>query len=156
LRYLISIFLFLGVLYVGCDDRQPVDRTYKLRPTKDADSPTGVYIPKDLEDCLKELEKMLPPELLHEIKHADSTIKYHLNLGMWIRNSWGLWGNSRLAVYFNSMGIHHPDDMSMIILDSFHRHLNGRPVRLKEQTGFYKNFWEMQTDSAAGSVEDEK
>ena len=127
-----------------------------MNPTLDANSPTGVYIPKDLEDCMKELEKTLPRKLKLEIKHGDSTIKYHLNLGMWIRNNWGLWQGSRLAAYFNSMGIKHPDDMSAIILNSFHRHLNGQPARLKEMVNFYKMFWEFQMLPTPGSAEEEK
>jgi hypothetical protein len=48
-----------------------------LHPTEDASSPTGLYIPRDLEDCMKELEKTLPPEFKHEIMQGGDTLKYH-------------------------------------------------------------------------------
>jgi hypothetical protein len=40
------------------------------------------------------------------------------------------------------MGIGHPEDMSGIILDSYHRHLNNKEIKLDEQIKFYKNYWE--------------
>jgi hypothetical protein len=89
MRSLICICLLFGLI-AGCDNSESEKGVYKLNPTLDANSPTGVYIPKDLEDCMKELEKTLPTELKHEIMQESNTLKYHLSLGMWIRNNWGL------------------------------------------------------------------
>lgn len=58
------------------------------------------------------------------ISEEEFTVNTHFGFGMWIRNNWNLWGGSRLSIYFNQKGIHHPDDMSGIILVSYHRHLN--------------------------------
>jgi hypothetical protein len=58
-----------------------------------------------------------------------------------MRNNWALRKNSRLAVYFHKLGIHHPDNMTGIIFDLFWRHLNGRPLELKKQIKFYKDSW---------------
>lgn len=126
------------------------DPKYKVSPTVDADSSTKVYIPKDLEDCFKELKKMLSPELIKEMKSGteDDMIKYHRGLGMWMRNNWGLWSDSRLKKYFNELEIYHPDDMSGIILDSFWRHLNNKPIRLEEQIKYYKDYWEKDKSPA--------
>lgn len=66
----------------------------------------------------------------------------HLGLGMGLRNGWGLWGGSRLAKYFNGMGIFHPDDMSGIILESYVRYLRKEPLRVEEQVDQYKQYWE--------------
>src|SRR2546423_14362300 len=81
----------------------------KLTPTPDPNAPFKVYIPKDLEDCFVELEKMLNPNLISEMKQKseDDMIEYHHSLGMWIRNNWGLWAGSRLSQYFNQLGIRH-------------------------------------------------
>jgi hypothetical protein len=69
----------------------------------------------------------------------------HFGFGMWIRNNWCLWGGSRLSKYFNDLGIFHPDDMSSIILTSYHRYLNGEEIRLQEQIDHIKAYWlEMQ------------
>jgi hypothetical protein len=54
-------------------------------------------------------------------------------MGLTIRNCWGLWGHSRLAKYFNELGIDHPDDMSGIILTSLWRELNHLPMDLAGQ-----------------------
>lgn len=61
-----------------------------------------------------------------------------------MRNNWGLWSGSRLAKYFNEMGIFHPDDMSGIILTSFHRHLNGKDLQLDQQIKYYQEYWERE------------
>lgn len=70
--------------------------------------------------------------------------RYHMWAGHQIINSWGLWPGSVLAEYFNRLGIVHPDDMSAIILTSFHRKLNGEDIRLKEQVKRYKAYWKQQ------------
>ncbi|MFH1876715.1 MAG: DUF6794 domain-containing protein [Candidatus Omnitrophota bacterium] len=122
---------------------------YKLNPSVDKESPAGIYIPKDLEDCFKELRTMLAPALIEEMKSGTESDmnKYHRSLGMWLRNNWGLWSDSRLKKYFNDIGIHHPDDMSGIILTSFWRHLNNKPIQLQDQISYYRQYWkDMETD----------
>ncbi|MBV9927553.1 MAG: hypothetical protein JOZ96_21225 [Acidobacteria bacterium] len=115
----------------------------KLTPTPDPEAPFKVYVPKDLEDCLVELEKMLHPSLISEmrLKSEDDMVLYHRSLGTWVRNNWALWAGSRLSRYFNGLGIYHPDDMSGIILTSFWRHLHSQPIRLDEQVERYKKYW---------------
>jgi len=65
-----------------------------------------------------------------------------MGLGMWMRNNWGLWGDSRLADWFAEKGIDHPDDMSTIILKSFWRRLNDRPIALSEQIRTHRAYWD--------------
>jgi hypothetical protein len=119
------------------------DAKYKVKPSEDKNSPTKVYIPENLDDCFKELKKMLTPELIEEMKTNTESdmVKYHHGLGMWIRNNWGLWTSSRLKKYFNDLGIHHPDDMSGIILTSFWRSLNDKPIQLEKQIKYYQDYW---------------
>jgi len=68
--------------------------------------------------------------------------KYHFGFGMWMRNNWGLWKGSRLSKYFNSIGVYHPDDMTGIIFDSYHRQLAGHEIKLNEQVKYYQEYWE--------------
>jgi hypothetical protein len=119
---------------------------YGVTPTKDKNSPEGILIPADLESCFKELTAMLAPELIEKMRSGteDDMIEYHFGLGMWMRNNWGLWGESPLAKWFNNKGIKHADDMSGIILDSFWRHLNKKPLNLDGQIRHYKEFWKKQ------------
>jgi hypothetical protein len=111
------------------------DNIYHLKPTKDPNSPKGVYIPRDLNDAFTELKKMIHPRILEEFKKGtlEENSKYCFCLGMWIRTNWGLWEGSRLTRYFNKLEIHHPDDMSQIILDTFWRYLNENPIELETE-----------------------
>lgn len=124
---------------------------YKINATKDKNSPTGVYIPTDLEDCFKELKKMLPAELVEKMKSGPEKemIKYHHGLGTWLRNNWGLWGGSRLREYFKKLGLAHPDDMSSVVLNSFWRHLNNKPLKVDEQVKYYQEYWKKMKEKNA-------
>lgn len=128
-------------------DCQDQDK-YKLNPTPDAASQYKVYVPTNLEDAFGELNKMLHPDLVKEMKEAPEREMsgYHMGLGLWMRNNWGLWGGSRLAKYFNGIGIFHPDDMSGIILHSFWRHLNAQPIKLDEQVAYYQKYWKVNKE----------
>lgn len=111
------------------------DDIYDLHPTKVGASEKDIYIPPDLESALKELKKMLRPELLEKMRKGteEGMIEYHFGLGMWMRNIWGLWSGSDLAKWFNSHGVKHPDEMSGVILSSLWRDLNGKPLDLDKQ-----------------------
>lgn len=137
---LLLFLLFAGVTYPA--DWQEQDK-YKLNPTPDPTSNNKIYVPTKLDDAFDELKKMLHPELLKEMKEGSerNMVQYHMSMGLWMRNNWGLWAGSRLAKYFNGIGIFHPDDMSGIILDSFWRHLNAQPIKLEEQVAYYQKFW---------------
>jgi hypothetical protein len=87
------------------------------------------------------LEKMLPPDIVKKIKTEDMA-EYYFGLGMWMRNNWGLWGSSRLAKYFNQLGVYDPEAMSSIILSSFQNRLNGRPLGVEEQIAEFKQYWQ--------------
>ena len=119
------------------------------------------YTPKDLTECFQLLQIILPRETVTELKFTDEEdlYRYHLGLGMGLRNNWGLWRNSRLRQYFNKMGIHHPDDMSGIIIKSFWRYLSYQPIRLEEQIEYYQRYWEekcVKSDKRKGLNELEK
>ena len=108
------------------------------------DSLRGVYIPKDLEDCFKQIDSFWNDSTKTQVKQwteDEFSGRVHHGFGTWIRNNWQLWGGSRLSKYFNEMGIYHPDDMSGIILDSYHRYLIGKEIKLGEQVKFYQDYW---------------
>ncbi len=129
---------------VGIGQKQPQEsKKYKLTPTKSSKFKTGVYIPKDLEDSFKELDKMLSKELKDTIRRGKESqmSEHHFGLGLWLRNNWGLWQGLRLAQWFNKQGIFHPDDMSAIILDSYWRRSNKKPLELAKQIKHYQDYW---------------
>lgn len=111
-----------------------LDEQHRIRFT--ADTLYGVYIPKDLEDCFRELNRIFDDTLRSEIIIMDEITfasRTHFGLGMWIRNNWQLWGGSRLSTYFQGLGVFHPDDISWIIIVSYHRYLSGKEIKLEEQ-----------------------
>lgn len=93
-----------------------------------ADSINHVYIPVDMTDCFRQLDKLLDQEDRDAMAAKDSAtdmIAYHFGLGMWMRNNWGLWGGSRLQQYMIKRGILHPDSMSAEILEQYWYWLHG-------------------------------
>lgn len=114
----------------------------KLHPTPDPTSPNQIYLPVDLEDAFRELKRMLSPELLAEMRERSepAMMEYHLGVGMWIRNHWRLWADSKLAQFFHQQGIYHPEDMSVIILATFWCHLHAQPLRLEERVAYYREW----------------
>ena len=110
--------------------------------TKPTSEEKAAYIPKNLEECFVELKKVLTPEQLTEfkLKKEEEIIEYHFSTGRWMRNFWGLWSRSRLKDYFNDLGVFHPDDISGIILTSFHRHLHNKDIKLEKQIQYYQDY----------------
>jgi hypothetical protein len=89
----------------------------------------GVYVPGDLGECFEELDRVLPEvdrKEMRALASRDEMIRYHLGLGTWMRNNWGLWRGSRLQKYFRDRGVTHPESMSSVILYHYHDWLNGR------------------------------
>jgi hypothetical protein len=116
---------------------------WRFKADAEAEKKAESYIPKDLDDCFAQLQKLLKPEEIEKMRGGteDDMVAYHLGLGMWMRNTWGLWAGSRLAAWFQAQGITHPDDMSGIILTSLWRHINRKPIRLDEQVKYYVDYW---------------
>jgi hypothetical protein len=106
-----------------------------------------IYIPGNLDECFVELNRLLPEDEIEKMKMGseDEMVNYHFGIGMWMRNNWGLWGGSHLKEWFNEKGIYHPDDMSGIILESYWRYLNDRPIELKQQIAHYEEYWRIHS-----------
>ena len=110
-----------------------LQQVYQKRLTQD--SIGGFYIPKNLGECMEQLDILLltkHKEDMKSQKNREDMIKYHRSVGLYLRNNWGLWGGSRLQKYFSDRGIYHPDDMSAIILEYYHDWLNGDKDSWKE------------------------
>lgn len=106
----------------------------------------SIYIPKNLDESLKQLDKMFSAETkdtIRALSEDDFSARVHLGLGMSLRNGWGLWKGSELSIFFNGLGIEHPDDMTGIIFDSYHRYLLGKNINLEQQVLNYKNYWKV-------------
>jgi hypothetical protein len=129
-RISVRIALFtLVLLILGCTS---TDSVIKSQP------------PSTLNEAVSRLQSTLPQKDLNTLKSGteQDLHKYHHGFGTGLRNSWGLWSNSKLSNWFNDKGIHHPDDMSSIIIMSLYRELNGLPWEVEKQIGIYKAYWE--------------
>ncbi len=96
----------------------------------------GVYIPTDLDDAYVQLAQLSPKESLQFYRDQDENevvLGLFPKLGRWIILNWGFEGGSRMSHYLRNQGVHLPEDMSMLIMRSWHRHLNGIPVDLEGQ-----------------------
>jgi hypothetical protein len=99
--------------------------------------------PKNLEECVQVLKQALSSKDLEDLKQGKlKPTDLHFNLGMSMRNGWGLWKGSGLSKWFNKQGIHHPDDMSSIILDCLVASVQDKPFDLSKEVLFYQKYWE--------------
>lgn len=131
MRYLLSII----ILYIGTANAQTNCDTYP----KD-------YAPKDLDDAVTYLNctwSKADKDSFKNEPERQAVARLHFGTGLYIRNGWDLWkGKNDIVDFFNSIGISHPDDMSSIILTSFHRYLNGKEIDLLEQVKYYQDYWD--------------
>jgi hypothetical protein len=101
----------------------------------------GVYIPKNLEDAMTELDKRVSTEARLKFKSIpeDSVcVLMHHRLGQWMIHNWGFYGGSRLSHYLRSAGVTFPDDMADFLILAYHRRQNGKPVGIKELATEFK------------------
>lgn len=95
-------------------------------------------------DNLDEAVEVLIKENAKNIPIDDENIfisNQHHSVGRYIRNSWGLWEDSKLKKWFNAKGIYHPDDMSSIIIITYHRKIKKKPIKLRGQIRKYRKYW---------------
>lgn len=101
--------------------------------------------PKTLEETFIYLDNIFDDTAKYDILTIPEDVsisRLQFNRGMWIRNKWGLWRGSKLRDYFLDKGIRHPDNMSDIILTSYYRYLNNKPINLDEQIMNYQELYE--------------
>ena len=134
----------------------------KMRQTKTDTFAIIKTKPKDFEEGLVILDSMMNPKMKEWIKclpDREFSGYVHHGFGTFLRNSWGLWGNSELAKNLYIMGILHPDDMSGIILNSYQRKLKGEDIKLEEQLKYYQDYWKKSgtpVDSILKEIQKEK
>ena len=121
--------------------------------------------PKTLQLSFEYLEDNWSAEGVQIFKDSSerkATISQHFGMGLFLRNTWirNHDQSEQIQKYFDGLGIYHPDDISSIILTSYHRHLNNKPLKLEQQADFYKRFWaeeeacdQMQEDRAKTYLE---
>lgn len=93
----------------------------------DPASPTGFYIPNDLEDALHELDRTLPPAAKEDVRQMSESETWMLFqiFGSVIRSNWGLCERSRLAQCLDSKDPY-GDGMSSYILEKYWSRLHSK------------------------------
>ncbi len=101
----------------------------------------GVYIPKNLDDAMLQLDKLISPDAQAKVRTVpedSACMRLHHRMGQWIILNWGFYGGSRLSHYLRSAGVSYPDDMADFLIIAYHRHLNKKPYSIKELATKFK------------------
>jgi hypothetical protein len=108
------------------EDDEPIQKEYLF----------DVYIPEDMGDAFLQLNKLIDASSKAKFKAApeeEAVHKLHFSLGRWIIYNWQFYEGSRLSHSLKQLNIHHPDDMARVLIRSYHRYLNKRPLDVKAQ-----------------------
>src|ERR1700685_2704883 len=88
------------------------------------------YVPKNLDDCLRVLDQRVRSAGVKKIRTGDITpAAMRLGMGQQITTEWGLSNGSRLALYFQKLGIGHAHDKFDLIFEAFLRHRKQQAVQ---------------------------
>ena len=107
----------------------------------------GETVPNTLDEAFAALDQLLPPEDRHAFKMATeekAITRGHMAIGLYIRNEWFRSGKSKLSGKLREAGARSLDDASSMVLTSYWRHLNSKPINLKEQGECYTKWWTEQ------------
>jgi hypothetical protein len=105
------------------------------------------HIPNTLDEAYLSLDASLKPEdrlAFMQRPEREAVMEAHYAVGLYIRNQWLRSGKSALVKLLHEKGAQSLDDMSSMILHSYWRHLNGKPIQLNEQGACYRKWWSEQ------------
>jgi hypothetical protein len=124
--------LFLSLIVFGQSKEEIIriqDSIYRAQVNKTRID--GVYIPKDVNEAMAELDRLSPKESTAKLKTIDEETmakKLHFGLGRWMVVNWQLGFGSRMSKYLTELGLKGEDEMSQYLLISYHRHLKKTPI----------------------------
>ncbi len=101
----------------------------------------GVYIPKDMDEALKELDDLSPAESKTKMKMASEDViaqKLHFGLGRWMAHNWNFDEGSRFSHYLTGMNLRYSEDMIDFMLRMYHRHLSNKPLDAQKTAAKYQ------------------
>jgi hypothetical protein len=106
--------------------KEKEDRIDEFKKRLTLEKINNIYIPKNLHECMLELDKILNFENKRQLKEAKNVWEFNSHmggLGMWLRNNWGINGGSRLSKYFDQRLIEKVafvnDEISEIIIRQY-------------------------------------
>ncbi len=129
-----SMLLIAGVL-VGQDDVAAAhQRKYEENIVKEEIN--GVYIPKDIDDAMAQLNGIANEESRAKLIGADEELvveRLNRGLGKWMISKWNFYEGSRLSHHLKQLGVSIPTDMSTFLIRTYYRQLNELPLNIEER-----------------------
>lgn len=104
-------------------------------------------VPDTLPQAFAALDQQLSSQQRDAFKNAPeatAVVRAHMSLGLYIRNVWFRSGHSKLPGQLHALGAQSLDDMSSVVLTSYWRHLNGKPLQVEKQCACYAKWWREQ------------
>ena len=101
----------------------------------------GHYIPADINDAMRELEDITSVTSQNAYAERDEDFavrRLYFSFGRWLGVNWSLYEGSRLSAYLNDLGVDAPDGQIEMLMRLYHRHLNGKPLDVKQLAEGYK------------------
>ena len=136
---LISLFFVSLPIQAQIEEDTYEVEPYKVRIKKSYIN--GVYIPKDLQEALLELDKKMDPQAIESFKaytESEAEQKSYFGFGRWLSVNWGLEEGSRLSHHLQGIGLGFTEDMIRFLMVSYHRHIHGRPLESEQLIAHYQ------------------
>jgi len=95
-----------------------------------------IYIPTDIDDAMVELVELSSENAINKFKTAaeeEVARQLFFGLGKWITSNWQFYEGSRFSHYLRGLGLSHPDDMVIFVIESFHRYLHDKDLNVEER-----------------------
>ncbi len=103
-------------------------------------------VPEEMQICFDYIEALLSKQEMDEFRTSseDELIKYHRGLGLNLRNNLLRHHehSEKIQEYFHDQEIFHFDDMSSLIIKSYHRYLNEKGSNVQDEVERYHDYWE--------------
>lgn len=152
MKHILILFLTIQALYT-CSGQVITDIPVDSAQLKEYEQRTrltridGKYIPKDLNDAMLELNKIMEQgarQKFQKMTEDDARTKTHFSFGKYINARWSIMEGSRLTLWFQKNKIYNYDDMIDCVIVAYHRTLNNKPIQFEElATYYYKKQQEM-------------
>ncbi|NND05453.1 MAG: hypothetical protein HKN87_03650 [Saprospiraceae bacterium] len=110
----------------------------------------GKYIPKDVEDAVARLNKIVDPhgQARFKAQPEEKAVRtIHFSFGRWMIFNWGFYEGSRLSHFLRSKGITYPDDMASTLMHCYHRRLNDKPLQLDSLANHFASLRQKEVET---------
>ena len=156
---ILSAFFIVGQCFAQdpVSDEQSFEERYARNIKKSRIN--GVYIPKNLDEAMMEVEALSTDEALAKFKSGEEELvakRLHFGLGRWMIYNWNFYEGSRFSHYLKELGINHPDDQAKFVIVSLHRKLNNLPLEIDQQIAEFQKAREKERLDKIKVIKEEK